>query len=246
MPPSRWRWRAFSMTTVAVSLLVAPLVVQAQSSAPDVHVVRDGETLSQIALDANTDADTIAALNGLSDANVLSVGQSLKLPSVSRAPAAASGTSGSPGTSGSYAIADGDTLWDIAQRVGTTTDAIVQLNHLDDPDHLSLGTGLSLPAGRGAAASAASSSSSSPSSSPSAPSPAASAAGGPSAGASPATSAAASGSTNTASKRTVTVSYTVQPGETLSQIARQFSVRTDAIVQATSLDDPNRIRSEER
>src|ERR1051326_8976212 len=94
MPPSRWRWRAFSMTTVAVSLLVAPLVVQAQSSAPDVHVVRDGETLSQIALDANTDADTIAALNGLSDANVLSVGQSLKLPGVaasrpSTAPAAA-------------------------------------------------------------------------------------------------------------------------------------------------------------
>jgi cell wall-associated NlpC family hydrolase/nucleoid-associated protein YgaU len=220
MPPSRWRWRAFSITGAAASLLFAPLVVQAQSSPPDVHVVRDGETLSQIALDAHTDADTLAAFNGLTDGNVLAVGQSLKLPlPASRAPVAPA--SASPA---SYTISDGDTLWDIAQRFGTTTEAIVKLNDLDDPDHLSLGTVLSLPSGRGPAASAST--------------PVASAPG-------PAATAAApkpSGATTPAgSRRNVMVSYTVQSGETLSQIAKQFDVRSDAIVQATNLDDPNKI-----
>jgi cell wall-associated NlpC family hydrolase len=39
----------------------------------------------------------------------------------------------------------------------------------------------------------------------------------------------------------VLVSYTVQPGETLNQIARQFDVRSDAIVQASNLDDANKL-----
>jgi len=33
----------------------------------------------------------------------------------------------------------------------------------------------------------------------------------------------------------------VQAGETLSQIAKQFDIRSDAIAQATALDDPNRL-----
>jgi peptidoglycan endopeptidase LytE len=44
-----------------------------------------------------------------------------------------------------------------------------------------------------------------------------------------------------ATRRSLMVSYTVQPGETLMQIARQFSVRPDDIVQATSLSDANKI-----
>ena len=43
------------------------------------------------------------------------------------------------------------------------------------------------------------------------------------------------------SGRRIVVTYTVQPGETLSQIARQFEVRPDVIAQSTGLDDPNRI-----
>src|ERR671933_188036 len=44
-----------------------------------------------------------------------------------------------------------------------------------------------------------------------------------------------------ASRRTSLVPYTVQPGETLNLIARQFDVRPSAIIEATGLDDPNRI-----
>jgi cell wall-associated NlpC family hydrolase len=39
----------------------------------------------------------------------------------------------------------------------------------------------------------------------------------------------------------VLVAYTVQSGETLNQIARQFNVRADAIAQSSGLDDPNRL-----
>src|SRR6516165_5755038 len=86
---SYWRWSSVSLAACAASLLLAPLVVQAQASPPGVHVVQAGDTLSQIALDANTDADAIAALNGLTDANTLSIGQSLKLPASASAAASA-------------------------------------------------------------------------------------------------------------------------------------------------------------
>ena len=41
--------------------------------------------------------------------------------------------------------------------------------------------------------------------------------------------------------RSLLVSYTVQPGETLSQIARQFDVRPDAVAQASALEDADRL-----
>jgi cell wall-associated NlpC family hydrolase/nucleoid-associated protein YgaU len=209
MPRSGWR---LGSIVLALGLLGAPLAVHAQSAPANVHVVQDGETLGQIALDAGTDAATLASLNSLDDANALSLGQSLKLPSRSVPTAAPAATT--------YTVADGDTLWDIAQRFGTTSDALVQLNHLDDANHLSLGMVLSVPGGR--ASSAVSAQTSSSPTSATAPS-------------------AAATATTTTSKRNVLVSYTVQPGETLSQIAKQFDVRGDAIAQATNLADPNKL-----
>jgi peptidoglycan endopeptidase LytE len=224
---SLWRLSSVGLAAAAASLLLAPVVVQAQSSPPGVHVVQAGDTLSQIALDASTDADSIAALNGLTDGDTLSIGQSLKLPAgaststststAASTPAAAAASTTAPTTAssgGTYTVADGDTLWDIAQRLATTSDALVQLNHLDDPDHLSLGSVLSVPAGSTTRAASAA----------------------PAAATAPATPASAA-----TPRRSVFVSYTVQPGETLSQIARQFDVRGDTIVQASNLDDPNKI-----
>ena len=44
-----------------------------------------------------------------------------------------------------YEVQSGDTLWDIAQEFGTTVEAIVEANDLDDPDRISPGDELVIP-----------------------------------------------------------------------------------------------------
>lgn len=195
----------------ALSLLLAPLTVGAEPAGASVHVVGPGETLSQIAADAGVDASVLAKLNNLDDVNFLVAGQSLKLPGGSAATTSAAPAAPAAASPQSYVIGSGDTLWIIAQRFSTTTAALVDANSLDDPDHLVLGAKLVIPTGVAQPAPAA---------------------------VAPAQSAS---SKRTPGKRSLLVSYTVQAGETLSQIAKQFDVRSDAIAQASALDDPNRL-----
>jgi LysM repeat protein len=42
-------------------------------------------------------------------------------------------------------VAEGDTLASIAQRFGTTVDALQGLNDIDDPDEIVIGQVLTLP-----------------------------------------------------------------------------------------------------
>src|ERR1051325_11048909 len=93
-------WVSIGSAVAAASLLVAPFGAQAQSSPASVHVVQEGDTLLQIALDANTDVPTLVALNSLADAEgLLSIGQSLKLPPSGPAPASGSGSGSTSGSS---------------------------------------------------------------------------------------------------------------------------------------------------
>jgi LysM repeat protein len=63
-------------------------------------------------------------------------------PSTSAAPSASSGPSPSPV---SYVVKRGDRLGDIAAQFGASVDAIVELNHLDNPDHIEAGQVLLIP-----------------------------------------------------------------------------------------------------
>jgi cell wall-associated NlpC family hydrolase len=204
--------RTLRLVTLAsvISLLMAPLATgaYAEPAGTAVYVVQPGDTVSAIATSTGVDADALARLNGLDDANLLVVGQSLKLPSKVSAPAPSSAVSATK----TYTVADGDTLWSIAQQLSTTTAALVDANKLDDADRLVLGARLAVPG------------------SSNAPSPSVAPTPKPTAVAAPA-----------AAKRSLLVSYTVQSGETLNAIARQFDVRPDVIVQASGLDDPNRL-----
>ena len=47
---------------------------------------------------------------------------------------------------GTYVVRSGDTLWTIAQSFGTTVDAIVEANELDNPSELQVGDELAIPA----------------------------------------------------------------------------------------------------
>ena len=215
------RARGFMAAATIASLLAAPVRREPMPTRRGRrHVVQPGETLSDIADGVGVDSATLAALNSLDDVNSLSVGQSIKLPMKASAPAAAPASL--PSSSRSYTVAAGDTLWGVAQQLSTTTAALVDANHLDDPDHLVAGAQLALPGGVAAApASQAPSDTVQP-----APAPVAK----------PAAMA-----TTATPRRSLLVSYTVQAGETLGQIARQFEATVDAIAQASGLDDPNRL-----
>ena len=80
------------------------------------HTVRRGETLAQIAKAHGTSVATLVSLNGLSDADLILVGQQLRMPGA---------PSGGAGTTTSYTVRSGDTLGTIASRHGTSVAAIV-------------------------------------------------------------------------------------------------------------------------
>ena len=97
------------------------------------YVVRSEDTLWLLAQRYNTTVDAIKNLNGLSS-NDLSIGQILKIPSAGATPA----------PTFEYTVRPGDTLWLLAQRYGTTVDAIKSLNNLSS-DILNIGQVLRIP-----------------------------------------------------------------------------------------------------
>jgi LysM repeat protein len=56
-----------------------------------------------------------------------------------------SGAVEEPASGRTHIVADGDTLWDIAEAYGTTVDEIAALNDLDPEGTLTLGQELLLP-----------------------------------------------------------------------------------------------------
>ena len=69
-----------SVWALSLFILVYPARAQAQGGGGGTHVVTRGETLSQIARDYGTDVRTLLALNDLSNANLVYVGQQLVVP----------------------------------------------------------------------------------------------------------------------------------------------------------------------
>jgi LysM repeat protein len=119
------------------------------------YTVVAGDTLAVIASRFNTTPEGIVQLNGLKDANVLALGQQLKIPgkgsSAGTGATSGTGTTGTGGATGTYTVQAGDTLGKIAARSGTTVAALLQLNGLSNPDVLAIGQKLKVPGGSGGA-----------------------------------------------------------------------------------------------
>lgn len=106
------------------------------SASAGTHVVRAGETLSAIAARYRTTVAALVKANGLSDPDLVVIGQRLRV----RTPAVR------------HRVVAGETLSGIAARFGTTVAALARANDLSDPDYIVPGQTLRVP--RAAAVSA--------------------------------------------------------------------------------------------
>ena len=117
------------------------------------HRVRRGETLASIAKSYHVSAAQLADLNGLRKPYRVHAGQTLSLPEkgeaapvpvlAANAPPPPAQTQAKPpakeqtaASDGKYIVRPGDTLSEIATKVGMTEEALIALNRLRDRDYL--------------------------------------------------------------------------------------------------------------
>lgn len=97
-----------------------------------IHVVKAGESVWGIANDYHVPIAPIIVANGLSNPNVLVVGQALVIPSGDDV----------------YIVRPGDTLWKIARDYGVSVQYIMQNNDISNPNMIFSGMVLYIPAMR--------------------------------------------------------------------------------------------------
>lgn len=110
------------------------------SSAPSgqVYTVRAGDTLYSIARRYGITVQQLAAANGISNVNFLSIGQRLIIPGRST-------PTPPPATTTRYTVRAGDTLYSIARRYGVTVQQIVTANRLANANVIRVGQVLVIP-----------------------------------------------------------------------------------------------------
>lgn len=85
------------------------------------HTVKSGETLSEIANRYGTTYQHLAAINGISNPNLIYAGQVLKID-------------GAAAVAKTYTVKGGDTLSGIAAKYNTTYQRLAQINGISNPD----------------------------------------------------------------------------------------------------------------
>ena len=123
----------FVLITALVALALAhPAPGGAQgTAAPRTVTVRSGDTLEGISQRTGVSVAELKRLNGLKDADLLQVGQTLRLPT--------------PPRKGVVVVKSGDTLDSIAKANNTTVTALQKSNPGIQPTNLKVGSTLRLP-----------------------------------------------------------------------------------------------------
>lgn len=125
---------------IAPVLLVGALAV---SGSAGTYVVRPGDTLSGIAGRHGLTVGQLAQANGITDPNLVFVGQKL---SVSGGSSGGGSVQAAAAPSGrSHTVAPGETLSAIAARYGTSVSAVVQANGISNPNRVVIGSKLAIP-----------------------------------------------------------------------------------------------------
>jgi lysozyme len=113
------------------------------------YTVQSGDTLSGIASSYNTTVNTLVNLNGLSNPNMIYVGQRLLLHAGSSNTSSNNNSaSQNTATAGeTYTVQSGDTLSGIAAKFGTNYQYLASLNHLSNPNQIYVGQTLQIRGG---------------------------------------------------------------------------------------------------
>ena len=127
-------------TLPAVACLVAVIglgiAVLPAAAADKVVVVRQGDTLSEIALEQGVTVAQLVSLNGIKNPGLIYVGQNLRVQASPPPPAPAPLV---------HVVASGENLTVIAHHYGTSIAAIVSTNGLVNPSFLRVGQRLTIP-----------------------------------------------------------------------------------------------------
>lgn len=122
-----------------------------QPGGQTVYVVAPGDFLASIARRFNTTVTAIAQANGITNINIIYVGQRLNIPTGGTVPPTQIPPTGVPPTaappaqSSTYTVQPGDTLARIAARFNTTVAAIAQANGITNPNLIYVGQRLTIP-----------------------------------------------------------------------------------------------------
>ena len=116
--------------TLSVGQLLKIPEKYVQDDEKNIYVVKKGDSLYSIARDNNTTVNELKTINNLTS-DTLTIGQTLLLPSATV-------------TADTYTVQKGDTLYGIANKLGTTVSELKSANNLTS-DVLSIGQVLKVP-----------------------------------------------------------------------------------------------------
>lgn len=122
-------------------MLAMPGLARAADS--DIYVVRDGDTLSGIAVRVGARLSDLLRDNGLAVTSLIVPGQRLVVPGATAESSAAA-------VGSSYTVSAGDTLSGIAARHGVSLSSLLQINGLTVTSLIVPGMAVTLPAGASA------------------------------------------------------------------------------------------------
>lgn len=112
------------------------------------HVVKAGENLLAIALWYEVSMDAIVSANGITNANQISIGQQLCIPSGTAGvvqPPAPAPTPAGPSQATTHTVVAGENLYRISLKYGVSTGLLMSANGITDPTTLSIGQVLVIP-----------------------------------------------------------------------------------------------------
>jgi len=153
---------SFALDASAVSVWrfgnIEPGILQLLKDTPPrvtSYAVEAGDTLGALAAQWDVSIEELAAANGITNPNLIAVGQRLIIPNRGIGRSAASGTAAAaaaPATAtasaaagGTYTVQPGDAVWTLARRWDTTVEAIALANGLSDPTLIRIGDTLVIP-----------------------------------------------------------------------------------------------------